>query len=226
MTDEQKEKTRERQRRWREANREKARESDRKWRRDNPGKARETLEKYQKAKPENVKRSREKWRLANKDKVNEGMRRRRNSDEGKKKSRQPKNRLESGISNAIRISLNAKKAGRAWEILVGYSVSDLVSHLEAQFRDGMTWDNYGTYWHIDHIRPKSWFVYETAEDEEFKKCWSLSNLQPLTVTENCSKSNKYAGSPAKRLEEGKKEYDDSSSPLNDEGQEDWEVHHE
>lgn len=207
MTEQQKQKARERKKKWREANRKKARESDKRWRRENPCKAKQTREKYEQANPENVKRSREKWRIANKDKVREGQRRRRNSVEGKKRFQQPRSRIEKAISNGIRIALKTKKAGRTWETLVNYSIEALVIHLESQFRDGMTWDNYGSYWHIDHIRPKSWFVYETAEDEEFKKCWSLENLQPLTASENRSKSNRYEGKPSSDEEQEEMAYE-------------------
>ena len=57
----------------------------------------------------------------------------------------------------------------------------------------MNWDNHGTYWHIDHIKPKSWFKYDSAEHPEFKQCWSLENLQPLEAEKNLAKSNKYEG---------------------------------
>lgn len=54
----------------------------------------------------------------------------------------------------------------------------------------MTWDNYGTYWHIDHIRPISSFSFETYYDPDFKICWALENLQPLEAKANRLKSNK------------------------------------
>jgi hypothetical protein len=37
--------------------------------------------------------------------------------------------------------------------LLGCSVSDLTDHLEKQFVSGMTWNNYGDVWEIDHIKP-------------------------------------------------------------------------
>ena len=72
-----------------------------------------------------------------------------------------------------------------------YNLKDLYNHLEKQFKNGMTWDNYGTIWHIDHIIPQSWFDF--SNKEEIKKCWSLDNLQPLLISENCRKGNRYAG---------------------------------
>lgn len=81
--------------------------------------------------------------------------------------------------------------------LVGYSVSDLVKHLESKFQPGMSWGNYGRKsnidcWEIDHLIPETWFKYSSFEDNEFKKCWSLSNLQPKWAFENKSKGNRFS----------------------------------
>ncbi len=111
---------------------------------------------------------------------------------GKEKRRKnTEYRLNNIISPAICLSLKGKKAGRRWEKLVGYTVEDLIKHLEKQFDDKMNWDNYGSYWEIDHIKPKSLFHYRTSEDIEFIKCWGLDNLQPLEKTKNRKKHNKY-----------------------------------
>jgi hypothetical protein len=83
--------------------------------------------------------------------------------------------------------------GRHWESLVSYNLNDLVKHLEKQFDDKMNWENYGSYWHIDHIKPKSLFKYVYPEDEDFKKCWSLENLQPLEKIANMRKKNNFIG---------------------------------
>ena len=55
----------------------------------------------------------------------------------------------------------------------------------------MTWDNYGSYWWIDHIKARSHFKYKTAKDPEFKECWVLENLQPMEKIANMKKSNNY-----------------------------------
>jgi len=98
-------------------------------------------------------------------------------------------RLDQNMSNFIRQSLKSKKAGRSWEKLVGYTLEDLMKHLEKQFDDKMNWENYGSYWQIDHIKPKSLFKYTSPNDPEFKECWSLKNLQPLEKTANLKKCN-------------------------------------
>ena len=81
------------------------------------------------------------------------------------------------------------KNGRRWELLVGYNVEDLKTHLERLFLDGMCWDNYGE-WHIDHIVPRYRFEIKSAECKEFKNCWALSNLQPLWAEDNLKKGNR------------------------------------
>ena len=102
-----------------------------------------------------------------------------------------KGQLDGSMGASIRQSLKGKKAGMHWETLVGYTVKDLIKHLEILFDENMNWDNYGSYWEIDHRKPKSLFKYETAEDPEFKKCWALKNLQPLEKIANIKKSNNY-----------------------------------
>ena len=76
-------------------------------------------------------------------------------------------------------------------LIVGYSLDELMIHLESLFEEGMTWENYGD-WHIDHRIPKSWFNFETINDPEFIKCWDLNNLKPMWASENIAKGNKFS----------------------------------
>jgi len=93
------------------------------------------------------------------------------------------NRMSVGISKSI---TSGSKQRRPWESLVGYTVSDLMAHIEKLFLPGMTWENYGD-WHVDHKIPKSAFNYETPDDIDFNRCWALSNLQPLWAADNIRK---------------------------------------
>lgn len=103
---------------------------------------------------------------------------------------QPHMRLHSNVSRAIRAAIRLNKSGRGWESLVGYSRADLVAHLERLFTEGMSWENYGA-WEIDHKRPRSSFSFTTAEDQQFKECWALTNLQPLWMPDNRRKHARY-----------------------------------
>ena len=100
-------------------------------------------------------------------------------------------RLNGVMRSRIRQALNGAKGGRHWKTLVGYSLADLMQTLEKEFRDGMSWENYGAVWHIDHIIPLARFEYNSPEDIEFKKAWALNNLQPLLVVENYKKGTKF-----------------------------------
>lgn len=103
-----------------------------------------------------------------------------------------KYKLTRNLSNSIRQSLNGNKNGEHWEDLVEYTLQELKIHLESLFQLGMNWNNHGLYgWHIDHIRPISSFNITDYNCKDFKKCWSLSNLQPLWAEENMTKGNKY-----------------------------------
>jgi len=108
-----------------------------------------------------------------------------------RKANDPIYKLISNFRTAIYQVLkenNVEKNGHYFDILK-YSPEELITHLEKQFKDGMTWDNYGE-WHVDHIRPISIHNIIEIGDEEFMKCWSLSNLQPMWGEENIRKSNK------------------------------------
>ena len=100
----------------------------------------------------------------------------------------PRGHLDFRMGSAIRDAIGSIKAGRRWLELVDYTIEELMQHLESKFLPGMTWDNYGNGgWHIDHKVPRDFFIYETTEEQEFKYCWSLDNLQPMWEKDNLSK---------------------------------------
>ncbi|QMV00166.1 hypothetical protein GHV40_01085 [Devosia sp. D6-9] len=102
------------------------------------------------------------------------------------KRKVPRYRLDHRISQLVRNGLNGTKSGRTWESLVGYSIADLMVHLEKQFLPGMGWHNMHK-WHVDHIIPRAHFDYRSSDDEEFKACWAMSNLRPLWSEDNIKK---------------------------------------
>lgn len=102
-------------------------------------------------------------------------------------------KLNSNMSRGIFKSLKyatVKKSRRHWENLVNFDRHKLKAHLESMFKTGMTWENYGK-WHIDHIRPVKSFNITGPDCEDFKKCWSMENLQPLWAHENLTKHGKW-----------------------------------
>ncbi|MFH2045438.1 MAG: hypothetical protein ABIK92_09870 [Pseudomonadota bacterium] len=99
-------------------------------------------------------------------------------------------RLSRSISNSIYRSLKITNNNGGWSFFIPYTVSDLKKHLEKRFQPGMNWENYGSYWHIDHIIPIVAFNFSSPKHSDFKRCWDLKNLQPLPAIENFKKGKK------------------------------------
>lgn len=86
------------------------------------------------------------------------------------------------------ISIGARSETGGGGMVYMKSVTDfapvqLTLHLESQFKEGMTWENYGD-WHIDHITP----LVNAKRPEDVIKLNRLKNLQPLWAEENLSKN--------------------------------------
>lgn len=145
---------------------------------------------------------RAKWRSENPDKVAEQKRRYKSNNPDKvraQKARTQARRLSrsSGRIDAdIRTALNADmrciaRYGKDVYGLLGYDAKQLMDALEDKFKPGMTWDNYGVNgWHIDHVFPLNGVKYDSPDDPEFAKVWSIGNLQPLWAEENIAKGDK------------------------------------
>jgi hypothetical protein len=163
-----------------------------------------SMKKYE-SKPEVKERKKEthkKWLSENKDRWNEYIKeyREKNVDKIRKikrdyertrKANDPLYKLVANFRTAIYTVLkenNMDKYGHYFEILQ-YSPVELATHLENQFTEGMEWENYGE-WHVDHKTPITAFNFQEIGDNEFMKCWSLENLQPMWADENIRKSNK------------------------------------
>lgn len=115
------------------------------------------------------------------------VKKRRSELQHKRRRYDAKYRLMCNVRSSVSEALSNQKGALR---LLSYSVMELANHLEKQFLKGMTWGNYGTDWHVDHIVPASSFDFENADDPNFKFCWALSNLRPLWANENLKKNAK------------------------------------
>tara|TARA_R110000868_G_scaffold401964_1_gene677834 strand:+ start:251 stop:775 length:525 start_codon:yes stop_codon:yes gene_type:complete len=97
-------------------------------------------------------------------------------------------RLRKNTSRQIRKMIEGKSSSII--NVLPYSFSELKEHIEQQFDNNMSWDNYGDAWHIDHIYPQSKLPYDSLEHPNFQKCWALENLRPLDAIDNMRKGNK------------------------------------
>jgi len=71
--------------------------------------------------------------------------------------------------------------------LLGISLQGFKNHLEEKFSEGMNWVNHGK-WHADHIVPLSSF--DLSREEELKKAFHYTNVQPLWAHQNLQKYTK------------------------------------
>jgi hypothetical protein len=72
--------------------------------------------------------------------------------------------------------------------MLGCSKETLIAYLEKNFKRGMTWKNYGTAWHIDHIQPCA--AFDLTDPDQQRKCFHLSNLRPEWARDNKSRGRR------------------------------------
>ena len=119
--------------------------------------------------------------------------------------------IDSFVSFGQRARLRRVHQGREfrdktwWEKRLGYTGRDLYDRLNSLMTDGMSMDALlsGDI-HIDHIRPKASFIYQSVESAEFAKCWALNNLQPLWKTDNLTKGSLWNGKRVRRVRYNRK----------------------
>ena len=85
----------------------------------------------------------------------------------------------------------SSKSEKTFNIL-NYTPQQLREHLEAQFPPEFTWDNYGTVWHIDHIKPLDAFNFYNEDGsvnyDVVREANALMNLRPMKAEDNLQKS--------------------------------------
>lgn len=98
----------------------------------------------------------------------------------------PSFRLRQRVANSIRKAMKgATKTSRTFDLLP-YTPDELRAHLESLFVPGMTWENYGSAWHIDHHCPQ--YLFDMTIKDQVLMCWDLTNLRPLWKHLNLAKS--------------------------------------
>lgn len=92
------------------------------------------------------------------------------------------------IYRCLDFNLNTSKKDKHTFDILGYTPNQLKQRLEFQFKNGMTWENQGTYWEIHHKKELSRFNFILSDGSpnysEIKIANSLANLQPITKEEH------------------------------------------
>ena len=145
----------------------------RQWRTDHPEQEADARRAYTEANREKVNAYHRQWRA-------------------KKATADPQYKLKTNVSRRIRYELNTLNKGRKTKRTneyIGCSIEQLKTHLESQFTPEMTWETYGSVWHIDHRIPCA--AWDLTDAFESKCCWNYRNLQPMLASENHRKKDRY-----------------------------------
>ena len=134
---------------------------------------------YHKQNKEKITQQARRWRESNKESQNAWY---------AKKRKDPLYRLAHNLRSRLYDFLKGKIKHKNTESLTGCSFEELKKHLESQFAPGMTWDNYGSYWSVDHKEP---LISINPDDKiVIERVTHYSNLKPLTIEENSRKAAK------------------------------------
>ena len=184
---ENKEKIKVRMQRYYQENKERINEQSRRYHQENKEKIKLMMSEYYKKNREIIIEKTTRYRQENKERVNK-----RNTKRIMKLYHSDVEfKLSMSLRNYLRKKLKAHLANKNSSALslAGCTMEELKAHIESKFEDGMSWENWALDgWHLDHIIPCSSF--DLTIEEEQKKCFHYTNLQPLWAKDNLSKHNK------------------------------------
>lgn len=99
------------------------------------------------------------------------------------------------ISTILRAStrnflINQPKKSKYTDI-IGCSSEQFRKYIKSLFKEGMSFENYGNIWEIDHIIPLRSF--DLTDNEQYLRAAHYSNIQPLFKCKNRTKGDKING---------------------------------
>ncbi len=167
------------------------------------------IREWRRLNPEKMKEMCSDWRRRNPEWSKKNWNKRIKSDFKFKLVSSLRSRFKSSIKNDYKVSSVTK--------LIGYSIEELKDYLETLFTGDMSWQNHGTYWHIDHIVPLN--IIDVTNEDELRIIWNYENLQPLEASANIRKSNKLDFNNPKtqiildRLDQVRKQKNSQNNPI-------------
>jgi len=97
--------------------------------------------------------------------------------------------MRTRISDLVRVKIiSPQKKPKTTLQLIDIHIDKFLEWLKMNFKADMSFENYGSYWHIDHVVPCSWF--DISNPSEQKICFHWTNMRPLEVRKNLIKSDK------------------------------------
>jgi hypothetical protein len=103
-------------------------------------------------------------------------------------------KLKHLLRNRIRkaIKQNARHGSAVRDL--GCSIEFFKEYIQSKFSDDMTWNNYSSFWILDHIVPL--WKFDLTDRKQLLKAVHYTNLQPLTIENHRSKTIKEASERA------------------------------
>lgn len=102
------------------------------------------------------------------------------------RSQRLKNQIKARMHKSLKAQGGAKHSST--EKSLGCTPDQLKDWLQSQFKNGMNWNNQGTYWQVDHIVPIASF--DITDPAQQKLAFHYTNLQPLETKKNQLKGAK------------------------------------
>lgn len=135
-----------------------------------------------------------KWRKDNPDKISAIDKKKRSKIGYQDKANKHKrDRYNNDIQEKLRMNYRQKLRNfifKGWNKkdyseMFGCKREFFLHWLEYNFNKNMNWNNYGSIWQLDHIKPCS--SYDLTNDEELLECFSWKNTMPIMKKDNLKK---------------------------------------
>jgi hypothetical protein len=143
----------------------------------------ETINKYREHNKSKISAQNSRWHRENRERVRERKR-----ECNRRRYQHPQRRIESSIRRRIGKLLRGALKPDHSEALLGCSFEEFMNYITARFKPGMSMDNYGRKWHIDHIMPCS--AFDMSDEYQARRCFHFTNLRPMWARENLRKGSK------------------------------------
>lgn len=179
---------------WQET-KEEQKKRNKEWRKNNPEKVKQAMSNWLENNKEHKKEIDKKYRKEHREQYNQNHARyvkeqyHKLKNDPERTEEFTKFKIQKNMSRRLREILGQDKSERCMDY-VGCSLDDFKKHIESTMTDDMSWENYGTLWHIDHIIPC--VAFDATDPFELKVCWHFSNLRALDACENIRKKGSYS----------------------------------
>lgn len=98
-------------------------------------------------------------------------------------------RIDASLRRRVRMAIGS---GSGYSDLLGCDIEMVLEWFEYHFNldshMDMSWDNYGTHWHIEHVTPVSSF--DVTNDDDVNRCFHWTNTRPLPAKLNMKKGGR------------------------------------